>query len=597
MNDRHRPDGLPEPRSREPDRSSSWAACKRIYVHLNAVQRRQAATTAVLLVLGAAAELATIGAVLPFLAVITPGGVGDRYGALLKALARVSAVLGLSTIAAAAIVLIVIAGVATAIRLLLVWVSQKMVFDVAHELARQIYDNTLQQPYSYHVARNSSEALAGIEKVQFVLGNVLLPAMSGITAAFVGAVILIGLVAIDPVTAVTAGACFVGLYGIVSAISRKRLYRNADFIAVAFRDRIQVVQEGLGGIRDVILDRSQAIFSAKFNMIDSRFRHAQAMNQFIGAAPRYVVEAGGIVLVAITALVVAGRPGGIVAALPMLGALALGAQRLLPMIQQVYFSWTQIEGARGTLADVADLLDAVPPQLETRIAIEPLRRAIEFCDVSFSYEGAERHVLHRLNLVVPCGTRIGLVGKSGSGKSTFVDLLMGLLVPESGEIRVDGTPLVADALASWQAQISHVPQTIFLTDGSIASNIAFGRDLSDIDMDRVHEAARLAELHDHIASLPDGYDTIVGERGVRLSGGQRQRIGIARAMYKQARVLVLDEATSALDAQTEASVMAAIERLPDDLTVITIAHRTSTLSFCDFVLRVENGGICRDGRD
>ena len=585
------PGALPAPVSSGGDPVSTWTACKRIYRHLTGSHRRQGAATMVLLLAGAVAELATIGAVLPFLALITPGGLDTRYRGIGSVLDRLGAIFGIGSVAVAALLLIAVAVLATIIRLLLVWYGQKLVFTVAHELASQIYATALARPYSYHVASNSSDIIAGIEKVQFVLSSVLMPAMLAVTAAFVGTFMLIGLIVIDPVTACLLGACFGALYACVSIFSRKRLHENAAVISAAFRGRIQVVQEGLGGIRDVILDRSQPIFAAKFAAIDGRFRRAQAANQFMAVVPRYTIESGSIILLAVTAIVVSTRPGGIVAALQMLGALALGAQRLLPMIQQLYQGWTQIAGARGAMADIAALLDADRDRDGSGVAVAPLSRDVTFTAVAFRYSGGSQDVLRCVDLVIPRGARIGLVGRSGSGKSTFVDLLMGLLIPTGGEIRVDGLTLNADALASWQAQIAHVPQAIFLTDGSIAANIAFGREPDDIDRDRVREAARLAELDGFIATLQDGYDTLVGERGVRLSGGQRQRIGIARAMYKQARVLVLDEATSALDAQTEASVIEAIRRLPGDLTVVAIAHRTSTLSFCDQILRVENGAI------
>ena len=302
-----------------------------------------------------------------------------------------------------------------------------------------------------------------------------------------------------------------------------------------------------------------------------------------------------MVLIAAFSLYVSGRPGGIVSALPMLGAMALGAQRLLPLFQQVYFSWAQIYGNRGTLANLAQLLD-LPVKPEP--AGEPIAEfsvALDFDRVSFTYPTGTRPALDDVSLTVPKGARIGLVGKSGSGKSTLADLVMGLLDPTAGRLLIDGRKLDDSTRTSWQAQIAHVPQSIFLSDSTIASNIAFGREGGDIDMARVRAAAAAADLHDYIATLPAGYDSLVGERGIRLSGGQRQRIGIARALYKNATVLVLDEATSALDDETEGSVMAAIARLPRSLTVISIAHRLSTLRSCDTIVRLEDGRIVAMG--
>jgi len=297
------------------------------------------------------------------------------------------------------------------------------------------------------------------------------------------------------------------------------------------------------------------------------------------------------------AYVLVSGSGGIAAALPVLGALALGAQRLLPLLQQVYSGWTISMGNRQALFDVLGLLDeplAVAPDLAQPLAMTP-PQLIEFAGVGFRYTEETSWVLRDFSLSVPMGTRVGIVGKTGSGKSTVMDLLMGLIEPTEGEIKIDGRCLDEGSRRAWQRQIAHVPQAIYLSDASIAENIAFGADRDAIEMERVREAARRAELHDFIESLPEGYGTIVGERGVRLSGGQRQRIGIARALYKQASVIVFDEATSALDNQTEAAVMRSIFGLREDLTVFIIAHRLSTVEGCDLVVSLSNGRIDRVG--
>ncbi|MDE2595714.1 MAG: ABC transporter ATP-binding protein [Sphingomonadales bacterium] len=575
--------------------SGAFAAALAVFRQLEATRRRQLFGTMVLMVLGAFAEMATIGAVLPLLAMVSPGGESGRYATLLGPVRHLAEGLGIGVLPMAALLLIVVAIAAAVLRLLLLWAGQNYVFAVAHDLSRAVYARVLHRPYTWHVMHNSSETLAGMQKVQFVLGNVLLPIMAGTTAAVVALFILAALVAIDPATSLVSGLVFGLLYYGVGKATRRKLYRSSDVIAESLGARVQAMQEGLGGIRDVLLDRSQAVFLADFEAIDARFCQAQATNQFIAAAPRFVVEAAGVVLIAGLAVWVSGRPGGMAAALPMLGALALGAQRLLPLVQQVYFSSSQVYGHRATLIDVAKLLDG--PQSEPLPADQPapFTQGIAFEHVGFTYPSASFPALSGINLAITRGARIGLAGKSGSGKSTFVDLLMGLLEPGEGRILVDGRPLDAAARAAWQAQVAHVPQAIFLSDGSIAANIAFGRAAGQVDMGRVREAARLAELEDFIATLPAGFDTPVGERGVRLSGGQRQRIGIARALYKQASVLVFDEATSALDDETEASVMAAIARLPRELTIVMIAHRLTTLRMCDAIVRLDAGRIAGIG--
>jgi ATP-binding cassette subfamily B protein len=352
-----------------------------------------------------------------------------------------------------------------------------------------------------------------------------------------------------------------------------------------------MIQEGLGGIRDIILDHSQPLFEEEFSALDRRYRRALSVNLFISQGPRFIIEAAGMTTIALIALAMSLRPEGLVQAIPVLGALALGSQRLLPLIQQTYQGWTQTSGNLQTLDDIATAL-AMPvlPPVPEGAARLPFEREVAFHDVSFGY-GEAGLAVRDVSLVIPRGGRIGIAGTTGSGKSTLLDLLMGLLEPGTGEIRVDGRVLDAGTRPRWQATLAHVPQAIFLIDDSIAANIAFGAPPGRLDVERVHACARAAHIADFVEELPEGYETKVGERGIRLSGGQRQRIGIARALYKQAKVLILDEATSALDDETEAAVMRSIMALGPELTIVMIAHRRSTLDGCDRILRMENGRL------
>jgi ATP-binding cassette subfamily B protein len=575
---------------------SIGGAARLIYAQLDRRRQRQLLMIAALMLAGALAETATVGAVLPFLAIVSPGADLGRYGVVVDPIIQLSTVLGIDRLVVAAALLVALAVFAAVVRLVLLWASQTYFYAIGHDLSLGVYARVLHRPYGRHVMENSATTIAAMQKVQFVLGNVLLPAIAGSTAAVVALFILAALIAIDALTALIAAACFGALYALVSRFTRRRLYANSDIVAAAMKGRVQTLQEGLGGIRDVLLDHSQAQFLAKFAAIDRRFTRAQATNQFLAGAPRFVVEAAGVVLIAVVAVYVSGRPGGLAAALPMLGALALGAQRLLPLIQQTYFSWAQIYGHRAALVEVARLLaEPLPAEADPATPSLPGAGTVTFADVAFAYPGERGTALSGINLTIPPGARIGLVGPSGAGKSTFVDLLLGLLEPTGGAVLVDGRPLDDSTRAAWQAAVAHVPQAIFLADGSIAENIAFGRSGTGVDRERVREAARLAELDDFIATLPQGYDTFVGERGVRLSGGQRQRIGIARALYKKARVLVLDEATSALDEATETAVMQSVNHLPRELTLVIVAHRLSTLKLCEEIVRLEAGKVAQQG--
>jgi ATP-binding cassette, subfamily B, bacterial PglK len=291
------------------------------------------------------------------------------------------------------------------------------------------------------------------------------------------------------------------------------------------------------------------------------------------------------------------QSGNVVDVLPILGALALGAQRSLPLMQAIYGGWSSMLGSKAALVDVLELLDQ-PLQTQANLPEpEPLLLSgnINFKNISFQYGINGPPVLEGFNLTISKGSRLGIIGKTGSGKSTVLDLLMSLLEPTQGQVRVDDLPLNHERKRAWQKALAHVPQSIFLTDSTIAENIAFGIQPDQIDFDRVREVAKQAHISEFIESSPESYGTIVGERGVRLSGGQRQRIGIARALYKQASVLIFDEATSSLDNETEQSVMETIEGLSKDLTLVIIAHRLTTLKNCTQIVELGNGGIMRIG--
>jgi ABC-type multidrug transport system fused ATPase/permease subunit len=561
-------------------------------------RRRQhlvAATAA--MAVGALAELVTIGAVLPFLALIADPQRAARLPGFSLFLALTGARPGQDLLIRAAGLLIVAVVLAAAARLLILWVTQGFVVAFGHDIGSAIFSRMLRQPYSYYVSRNPSELLASIEKVHILTFGTLMPLMQAVTSLLMAVAITALLFAIAPLPAFIAAAAVVALYVAVSFATRPKLKANSAILSQSATARMQAIQEGIGGIRDILLGHSQHVFEENFRRLDWRYRRAQALNIFFGGAPRYLVEGAGVILIALVALSMSLRPGGIVAAIPVLGALALGAQRLLPLIQQSYLGWSNFAGNARIMSDVLALMEtpvvaSAPPG--TAVPVRPFERDIVFDGVSLSYPGRPA-ALQDLSLAIARGERIGLVGTTGSGKSSFLDLLMALLDPSEGEIRIDGRRLDDSSRAGWQAQIAHVPQSVYLADASIASNIAFAEPEDSIDMARIEAAARQAQLHDFIAGLDEGYGTKVGERGVRLSGGQRQRIAIARALYKKAKILIFDEATGALDRKTERAVMDAVSALGRDMTVLIVAHRISALAGCDRVIRLEGGRIVESG--
>jgi ATP-binding cassette subfamily B protein len=324
-------------------------------------------------------------------------------------------------------------------------------------------------------------------------------------------------------------------------------------------------------------------------------RRAQASNAVTGETPRFAIEALGMCFIAGLAFSLAQQPEGFAAALPVVGALAIAAQRMLPLLQQIYHAFTSLSGSEQSLIDTLALLEQPMPGTAPAAPGQsmPFAHAIECRALGFRYRADRPWALKGLNLRIAKGSRIGFIGTTGSGKSTLLDILMGLLLPTEGQLLVDGQPVTAANASVWQRRIAHVPQAIYLSDASIAENIAFGVPRQQINMERVRQAAAQAQIAQSINGWQHGYDTFVGERGVRLSGGQRQRIGIARALYKQADVLVFDEATSALDNATEHAVMEAIEALGRDLTIIMVAHRITTLQRCDEIVELAAGQLLR----
>jgi ATP-binding cassette subfamily B protein len=307
------------------------------------------------------------------------------------------------------------------------------------------------------------------------------------------------------------------------------------------------------------------------------------------------MEALGMLLISIFAYAFAQTTGGIANSIPILGALALGAQRLLPVLQQAYAAWSSIQGGRISLQDTLELLDQELPGFANQLSDKPLafKKKITLNQVSFRYAPETPWVVENVGLDIFKGSRIGFIGETGSGKSTLLDIIMGLLRPTAGTFDVDDQTITMENQRAWQMRIAHVPQDIFLADSSIAENIAFGVVKEQIDYERVRDAARQAQIASIIDTWARGYETVVGERGVRLSGGQRQRIGIARALYKRADVIIFDEATSALDHETEQAVMQSIENFDDGLTVLIIAHRITTLKNCSQIIEFGDGGIKR----
>lgn len=571
---------------------------KRLWRHLSKRRRQQFLLLLVLMIIASFAEILSIGAVLPFLATLTaPESVmsnplAQPFIKMLSINEASELLLPMTVIFSVSILL------AATIRLSMIWANTRLSFAAGADVSLDIYRRTLHQPYRVHISRNSSEIIDGITfKSNSMIYNAILPTLNMISASIMLTVILATLAYMNPAMATSAFLGFGVIYLVIIRLTKTTQKKDSENIAHESVQVIKSLQEGLGGIRDVLLDASQNIYCKIYQKSDKSLRRAQGNNYFISQSPRYGMEALGMILIAGLAYYLTQQSDGIQTAIPLLGAFALGAQKLLPILQQVYSSWSSLRGGQAALRETLALLDQ-PVDLNLT---QPNERLIEFNDAlsfsnaSFRYEGESEYVLNNLNFSIKKGYQVGFIGTTGSGKSTLLDLVMGLLDPTEGNFKVDDIVISSKNKRSWQRRVAHVPQSIYLSDTSVAQNIAFGVDHTDIDYERVKDAAKRAQVDTVIEALPKQYNTLIGERGVRLSGGQRQRIGIARALYKNADVIIFDEATSALDSDTEEAVMNSINHLGGELTILIIAHRLSTLKKCNLIIKLENGNVVGSG--
>jgi ABC-type multidrug transport system fused ATPase/permease subunit len=569
----------------------------RFWSHLRLRRRRQFSLLLALIIISSFAEAFSIGAVIPFIGALTsPSKVFEHpfFHPLINAfeltapdqiLLPLTIIFGMSAI------------VAGGMRLLVLWMGTRISFASGAEISSDIYYRTLCQPYMVHVSRNSSEVINALTvKVSGAIGIVNMT-INLISSVVIITTIFFTLILINPITAIECFSGFALIYLFIIKVTRKQLFIDSQSIARESSRVIQLLQEGLGGVRDILIDGTQDSYSKIYTNANIPFYKAHGNVIFISQSPRYAIEALGMLLISMIAYTLTFQPNGLITAIPILGAIAFGAQRLLPALQQAYASWVGIQAGQASLKDTLELLDQPLGAYEnySNIHVLPFQNQVELKMLSFRYDSKKSYILKKINLNIVKGARIGLIGATGSGKSTLVDIIMGLLQPSEGLIEVDGQALTSKNTRNWQKHIAHVPQTIYLSDSSIAENIAFGVPKEKIDYLRLHEAVKQSHLSDLIETWPEKYETFVGERGVKLSGGQRQRIGIARALYKQADVIFFDEATSALDNETEQAIMQAIEALSKDLTLIIIAHRLTTLKNCTQIIELDLGGIKRVG--
>ena len=563
----------------------------RLWNHLSKRRQKQFVFMQVFAIVVSFFEMASLGAVIPFLTVLAePETIFQNE--YMQPFINFFQIAQPSELALPITLIFILLTIFSAlVRFIFLWALVRLSQQAGADLSINIYRHTLFQDYAIHVARNSSEVINGIiTKTTTVTKGVIAPVLNLISTSVTIIGIILVLVAIDILVTLTAFIGFGSLYLIVMYLTRRNLSANSKRIADKSDLMVKSLQEGLEGIREVLLNNNQQFYVDLYKKSDLQMRKATWRNEIIFSGPRFLMEAVGIGIVALIAYLATLQLGGINQFLPVLGAFVLGAQKLLPAIQKAYASYSRVKGSAFSLEDVLELLDQPIPDHASLPSSKTatFTNSIELKSLSFRYSDKSPWIIKDLNLTIPKGSVIGVVGATGCGKSTLLDIIMSLLAPTRGELLIDDIPLDSMNKKAWQRQISCVPQDIFLSDGTIEENIAFGLPQEDINQSRVKIAAQQAQISELIESLDNGYETIVGERGTRLSGGQRQRVGLARAFYRDSNVLILDEATSALDDDTELAVMDSINNFDHDITVVIIAHRLTTLKNCDMILSLES---------
>lgn len=568
----------------------------RLWRAISPVRRAQFPFIVLMMLVASLLEVVSIGAVIPFLgALLTP----ERIY-VMPILSPVWDFLGIADARGIIVPMVwmfcIVALVAAIGRAGQVFFLNKYAFGIAHEISARIFRFTLRQPYLVHVAKNSADTINDVgNKANIVTFNIVLPSLNLISSTLVAIFISIGLFTFNILVACLSILIFGLMYAGVALYIRQRLQQFSQLTTRESATILRIINESLGAIRDVILEHGYSVYESTFNKHDSRLKSAYANHTFITSCPRPLFEAVGMILIAVIGLIFL-KDGSVERAIPVLGAFAIAAQRLLPALQQIFVSYSSINAGRTALDDVINSIENCNFAIDTSAkacSVLQFTQSIELNNLSYSYPGSPRYVIKDANAKIDIGDRVGIIGPTGTGKSTLVDLIIGLLQPDEGEVLIDGQQLTAINVRGWQQNLAHVPQSIFLIDGNLAENIALGVKSDEIDKDMMSRALEISQLS-HF--LNGGIETEnVGERGAKLSGGERQRIGIARALYKNAKIIIFDEATSALDTATERRLIEKIYDLNKSVTIIMIAHRLSTLENCNKILRIQPDGTVSQG--
>lgn len=580
---------------------------KELFALLTPDQRRSYLSLQVMMMLMAFMEMLGIASIGPFMALVADMQLLETNAVLNKLYLASGVSTHTDFLFITGFVVLLTLGFASILSIFTTWRLSLFAFSVGTEFSDRLYRYYLQKDWLFHASGSSAQLTKQISTEAYrVTNSIILPFIEMNARIVLALFISVSIFIYNPMIASIGIILFTSGYILIYKVIRNRIALYGENISTTSTDRFRLMNEGFGGIKDLLLYNRSSEFVHQFEQSGKVFARAQGVNTALSYAPRYLMEllAFGSMISLILVLLIT-RDGNLSQVLPVLGIYALAGFKLLPALQQTYYSITTIRGNTAAFDSIKeDLLASlfIDNEQGANSAIKNQRvidlanfRNIRLNNVSFTYPDKEMPALIDINIDIPINSTVGFVGESGSGKSTTIDLILGLISPSAGQLMLDDLVIEGENLQVWQKNIGFVPQSIFLSEGSITENVAFGLCSEDTDLEKVKQAIKLAHLEPLVNSLPKGLDTKVGERGVQLSGGQRQRIGIARALYNQADVLVFDEATSALDGITEKVIMDSIQELSGQKTIVMIAHRLKTVKNCDVIYLMEQGRVIEQG--
>ena len=580
---------------------------KELFQLLTPVQRRKFYVLQILVVLMAIMELVGIASIGPFMALVADINLIET-NSLYKQLYLTSGISNPTDfLFLAGLAVLLMLGLASVISILTTWRLSLYSMQVGTEIADRLYEHYLQQNWLFHSTGSSAQLTKQVAtEAQRVTGAIIVPAMQLNSRLVLAVIISAAVISYNPIIALIGLLMFGAGYVVIYQLIKKRLIVNGANISSTSTQRFRLMNEGFGGIKDILILGRNKHFIEQFHQEGKTLARAQGTTSAFSQVPRYFMELLAFgAMISLVLVLLKLENGELSKVLPVLAVYALAGFKLLPALQQIYGSITTIKGGIAAFESIKpDLVASQTTTSKPSKSSKPSTanaldinqaKTLKLNEITFTYPNKHQPALDNITMQIPINATIGLVGESGSGKSTTIDLILGLLQPDKGKLYLDAQEINASNLREWQQHIGFVPQSIYLSEGSIAENIAFGLSKAEINLEQVKQAAKLAHLDELIASLDKGLDTKVGERGVQLSGGQRQRIGIARALYNQASVLVFDEATSALDGITEKIIMDAIHELSGKKTIIMIAHRLKTVQQCDIIYMMDKGKVVAQG--